>query len=147
VQAGTVSDALICHVDFMATVADILDVKLGDDAAVDSVSFLPVLRGEATSARESVVHHSFSGRFAIRRGNWKLIESPTGNDNGKLGETDWFRAERGYGERDDQPKQLFDLASDPAEHVNLYASQPENVGRLHDEREARPQHFGSGADE
>lgn len=133
VRPGTERDALICHVDFMATVADMLEVDLPAEAAVDSISFLPVLKGELTSARESVVHHSLTGRFAIRRSDWKLIEAPTGDDNGRFGETEWFRAQRGYGAPDGQPKQLFDLASDPAEHVNLYASQPEKAAALHQE--------------
>lgn len=133
IASGTASDALICHTDYMATVADLLDVELPAEAAVDSVSFLPVLKGEASSSRESVVHHSLTGRFAIRRGHWKLIEAPTGDDNGKLGETEWFRTQRGYGTPDGQPQQLFDLAADPSEHVNLYASQPEKAAALHQE--------------
>ena len=37
---------MICHVDFLATVAAILGEKLPDNAAEDSVSILPVLLGK-----------------------------------------------------------------------------------------------------
>ncbi len=40
IQAGTVSDETICHVDFMATVAAILGEKLADNVAEDSVNVL-----------------------------------------------------------------------------------------------------------
>ncbi|MBL8852071.1 MAG: arylsulfatase [Planctomycetaceae bacterium] len=132
IAPGSVSDALICHVDFMATVADVLDVELPGEAAVDSLSYLSVLRGESPTARDTLVHHSGSGRFAIRHDDWVLIEAPTGDDNGKLGETAWFRAERGYGEPDEQPKQLFNLAADPAQHLNLLASEATKAAELHD---------------
>lgn len=131
IQPGTVSDALICHVDFPATVAAILNAELPDHAAVDSHSYLPVLKGESTTARESLVYHSGSGRFAIRRDNWVLIEAATGDDNGPRGETAWFRTQRGYAGLNDQPKQLFDLAADPAQHTNLYAAQPDKASELH----------------
>mgnify|MGYP000858274859 CR=1 FL=1 len=53
------------------------------------------------------------------------------DDNGPRGETAWFKSQRGYGEPDNQPKQLFDLAPDPAEHTNQFAAQPEKAAELH----------------
>ena len=77
------SDETICHVDFMATIAALLDVKLPPNAGEDSFNLLPVLRGEkpARPVREATVHHGFSGRLAIRQGDWVLIETGTGDDN------------------------------------------------------------------
>jgi arylsulfatase A len=67
VKAGSQNAQLICHTDFMATCAEILGVKLPDNAAEDSVSLLPALLGtESASLRQSVVHHSINGRFAVR---------------------------------------------------------------------------------
>ncbi len=77
VQAGGKSDQTLCLTDLMATCADILDAKLPDHAAEDSVSFLPALEGKAREPlREAVVHHSINGSFAIRQGNWKLALCP-----------------------------------------------------------------------
>jgi hypothetical protein len=76
---------MICHLDLMATVAAILGTKLPADAGVDSINILPLLLGEATSQplREAIVHHTGSGKFAIRKGPWVLIFAPTGDDIGR----------------------------------------------------------------
>ncbi|MEX0585416.1 MAG: sulfatase-like hydrolase/transferase, partial [Pirellulales bacterium] len=133
IAAGAVSDALIGHQDLFATVAELLDVDLDDEAAVDSVSFLSVLMGESQhSSRDTLVHHSFSGRFAIRHQNWVLIENPTGDDNGPRGETPWFREQREYAAADDQQQQLFDLAADPAQHRNLFDARRDKADELHE---------------
>ncbi len=70
VPPAKVSEETICHVDFLATVAAILDEKLPDSTAEDSINLLPVLLGEKTSAplREATVHHSARGKFAIGKG-------------------------------------------------------------------------------
>ncbi len=122
--AGGASDRLVCLVDLMATVADILDVPLPPDAAEDSVSFLPALLGDAKSPpRPAVVHHSANGSFAIREGDWKLALCP--------GSGGWSVPRPG---RDDTSKlplvQLFNLRSDPGEQVNVQAEHAETVARL-----------------
>src|SRR5262249_15998511 len=76
IRAASRSDRLICLTDVMATCADIVGVKLPDNAGEDSVSFLPTLKGEAQASRSAVVHHSINGSFAIREGNRKLILCP-----------------------------------------------------------------------
>ena len=131
IKAGTVSDETICHVDVMATVAAILDVKLPANAAEDSVSLLPLLRGEHLDhpVREATVHHSAQGRFAIRKGDWVLIDAPTGDDNGRKGEPEWLAKERGY-VRDELPGQLFDLREDLSQRRNRFAEKPEVVTEL-----------------
>ena len=74
VPAGQVSDQLICLTDFMPTSAEILGVNLPKNTAEDGVSFLPALFGnKILGEREAVVHHSCNGKFAIRKGKWKLI--------------------------------------------------------------------------
>ena len=70
------TDTLICLTDVMATVAEIVEFKLPNDAAEDSISFLNVLKGADKSSRTDVIHHSIEGEFAIRQGNWKLICCP-----------------------------------------------------------------------
>ncbi|MFW6059812.1 MAG: sulfatase family protein [Phycisphaeraceae bacterium] len=127
VPAGTRCDQPVCLGDLMATCADILDTTLPSGAGEDSVSMLPLLRGEVDRpTREEVVHHSMSGKFAIRRDNWVLIDAPSGGDNP---EPDWWRQRRGY-EPHDQPAELFDLTEDLAERHNRYSEQPELVREL-----------------
>lgn len=132
IPVGTVSGETICHVDFMATVAALLATNLPPDAGEDSYNLLPVLYGEKLShpVREAVVHHAASGRFAIRCGDWVLIEQGTGDDNrGAAGEPEWQKKARGYS-ADRSDGQLFNLHDDPAQATNLYAAQPATVRRL-----------------
>jgi arylsulfatase A-like enzyme len=131
IKAGTSSDEVICHVDFLATVASILGETLPDNAAEDSVSILQVLLGQELQkpVREATVHHSARGKFAIRRGDWVFIDAPSGDDNGVHGEPQWLKDERGYAQHE-HPGELFNLHEDPAQRDNQYAEQPELVLEL-----------------
>jgi arylsulfatase A-like enzyme len=132
IKPGSTCDETICHVDLMATLAAVLGVTLPADAGVDSVNVLPALLGEKRPAplREAIVHHSGQGKFAIRRGDWVLILAPTGDDNGKMGEPDWFRADRGYAAPRGEAGELYNLAADPGQKVNRYAAEPGKVMEL-----------------
>ncbi len=131
IRPGTVNSETICHVDFMATVAAVLGAKLPDAAGVDSYNLLPALLGQKLDKpiREATVHHAASGRFAIRRGDWVLIDGPTGDDNGPRGEPPWFKQERGYTPHN-LPGELFDVRQDLSERRNLYAEHPDTVSEL-----------------
>lgn len=131
IPAGATCDESICHVDLMATLAALLNVKLHADAGVDSVNILPALLGEKRKAtlREATVHHSAQGKFAVRKGDWVLILASTGDDNGKKGEPAWFRNDRGY-KPHSEAGELFNLAKDPTQKVNRYAAEPERVKEL-----------------
>ncbi len=67
VSPATQSANLVCLTDVMATVADIIARELPDDAAEDSYSFLPTLRGQSEHSRHDVIHHSITGYFAAPR--------------------------------------------------------------------------------
>jgi arylsulfatase A-like enzyme len=134
IKPGSTSGETICHVDLLATVASALETKLPDDAAEDSYSLLPVFRGQRLDhpPREATVHHSGSGRFALRKGDWVLIVTPSGDDNGGpalRGEPDWLKIERGY-TANDQPGELYNVREDLGERDNRYAERPELVREL-----------------
>lgn len=131
ISAGAVSDETMCHVDFMATVAAILGAKLPDNAAEDSVNVLPVLLGEKLSSpiRDATVHHSAQGKFAIRKGDWVLIDAASGDDNGLRGEPQWLKEERSYTAHS-LPGELFNLRDDLAQRHNRFAERPEHVLEL-----------------
>ena len=124
IAAGAECADTICLTDLMATAAEITGDILPDNAAEDSVSFLPNLLGTATApVREATVHHSINGSFSIRQGKWKLELCP--------GSGGWS---------DPKPKskaakqlpavQLYDLSSDVGETTNLQAKHPDVVKRL-----------------
>jgi len=124
VKAGTLSQQLLCLTDFMATAAEIIGAKPPDNAAEDSVSFLPALLGTAkASLREAVVHHSINGSFAIRQGNWKLALC---RESGG-----WSDPRPGTPKATALPPvQLFDLDKDIGEQINVQDKHPEVVARL-----------------
>ncbi len=119
VKAGSSSDETICLTDLMATSAELSGGKLPDTAGEDSVSFAPALKGAPiVSTRKGVVHHSVSGQFAYRQGQWKLILNK--------GSGGWTKEPMS----DNSPAQLYDMEADPGEQKNLYKSHPEIAQRL-----------------
>ena len=124
IEPGSVSDQLTCLTDLMATCADLLGIKLPDDAGEDSVSVLPAMLGRATvPLREAVVHHSINGSFALRQGKWKLELCP---DSGG-----WSAPKPGSAEAKTLPPvQLYDMAADIGERANTQKDHPEIVARL-----------------
>ena len=76
VPPNSESDATICTTDFMATCADIVKYSLKENEGEDSYSMIPLLTGKGSYDRTSTVHHSKTGVFAIRQGDWKLVLLP-----------------------------------------------------------------------
>lgn len=122
IKANTVSDAIICTTDFMATCADIVEYNLKDTEAEDSYSMLPLLLQEKGFQREATIHHSKTGIFAIRKGDWKLIVSPNSglNANGKPEKL----------EKELPENILYNLKLDIEEHVNVAEKYPNKVTEL-----------------
>jgi hypothetical protein len=111
----------------MATCAQITGAKLNPNEAEDSVSILPLLQGHTGSpVRDFAVHHSSTGKFAVRKGDWVFIDSPSGGEND---EPDWFREKRGY-KPHNFPAELFNLNIDISERKNCYGEHPEIVAEL-----------------
>ncbi len=139
VKPGSKTDALTGMWDFMATVAEIVDYKLPENAAEDSLSFLPLLKDAAAApARDHLVSHSINGTFSIREGKWKLILAP---DSGGWSEP---RPPGGRGSKkkdapppaaDLPPIQLYDVTADIGETNNLHAEHPDIVKRLSEKLE------------
>ena len=73
IEPATENDTMICLTDMMATFAAITDYEIKGDMGEDSFSALGVLLGKTEPIRESIIHHDYSGNFAIRKGPWKLV--------------------------------------------------------------------------
>ena len=104
IAAGSTTPTTVSLTDLYKTLADIVGQGPVPGVAPDSVSLLPLLRGDALARGISVVHHSADGTFGLRDGRWKLVS----------------------GSR----PQLFDLERDPRELRNFASSNPEVVTRL-----------------
>ncbi len=118
VQTGT-SDALICHVDMLATVAALTGQKLPAEAGPDSFNILPALLGEKCDqpCRDHLVEHG--GALALRKGQWKLIPASAGGGKNKKGKT-----------RKPTVAELYNLADDIAETKNVAGQHPETVKEM-----------------
>jgi len=122
VKPGSRSDQLICLTDLFATVSEILGSKLPKGSAEDSVSFLPALSGKPiVSTRNGVIHHSISGHFAYRQGQWKLLLARASGG---------WTSPRENQARGGLPAQLYDMKTDVGEKKNLYREKPEVVAKL-----------------
>jgi arylsulfatase A-like enzyme len=133
VPAGTESDTMLCLTDVLATCAALLGQKLPPDAGEDSFNALAAWKGEPKAVvRDVVVLDSASGLFAIRAGDWKLIEH-----NPALEHSDDKAEKEKKGKKVKKTKpnpenvnQLFNLATDPTETKNLWDQHPDIVQRL-----------------
>ena len=124
VAPSSKSDVTICTTDFFATFAELLgrQDQIPDNAAEDSFSFYPCLKGKSAPIRPFTIHHSISGKFAIRKGDWKLIMT---DDAGGGCEVLWKEAKT-----TSKLVQLYNLKDDPAETKNLEETRPEIVEEL-----------------
>ncbi len=111
------SDALICHLDIMASLADMLNLNLPEN--LDSENHIDALLGKSLTARKDLVVEA-QGRLAYRSGEWAMLppykgsqRNLTGNELGNLGE---------YG--------LFNLSKDISQNNNVAAENKEIMDNM-----------------
>ena len=124
---GTVCDALVSQIDIMATLAAALEIDLPDDAAADSHDLLPLLKGDVESVRSTHIHNTYEGQYAIRDGDWLLIDHKTGYRSKKSAA---WEKKHGYPADDDLPVELYHLGNDIGQRRNLCEENPAKVGEL-----------------
>lgn len=125
IMPNTTNTTTICHTDFLATCAEMLDADIPAKAAEDSYSMMPLLldKHQKYYKRPYTIHHSSEGFFAIRKNEWKLIMR--GNSGGGLIPSN---AETINGIP--APLQLYNMHNDFAEKNNLYLQYPEKLKEL-----------------
>ena len=126
IPQGQVSDQITNTTDIFATLASIVDFTLPDDAAVDSFDMLPVMTGKqdpVKPVRPHLLTQSFRGEFQIRKGKWKYLDHQgSGGNNYERGVLKKYEIKETAPEA---PGQLYDLAADPQETINLYFKKTE----------------------
>jgi arylsulfatase A len=134
IAPGSKCDTPFCLVDMVATFAEIVSVKLPGDQGVDSVSILPLMQGKNDDYRRdhAIIHHSSTGRFAIRRGDWKLLlhAGSGGNSYGTGRRSTRYNGTIEQMSFDTANRQLYNLRTDPDETTNLIEKRPEVVSEL-----------------
>ena len=109
VAPGTTSDALVCQVDLMHSLATLCGRKLAAGAGPDSFDLLPAFLGDGKKGRDHLVEQG--GPLALRQGKWKLVTRPG--------------AQRPAGRAE-----LYDLEADPGEQNNVAARDVQKVREL-----------------
>lgn len=126
VSKGSVSNDLVNLTDVFATLADITRGKLPQlkDVAPDSFSFLPsLLHKENNHPRTSMVTADAKGMQAIQVGTWKFINNQPPENF----------PEKRMNQYKNEKQQLYNLANDPGEKVDLYEKYPEKAKQMLDE--------------
>jgi len=129
IPAGQVIDVPVITHDVYKTAlgaAGVTDVPSG----VEGVNWIPFLTGEKTQWPRRPLYwgnENDTVKWAVRDGNWKLVNDDVGDWFGS-----WPKQDPGNKNR---PKpvlatQLFDVSADPKETTDLSAEYPEVVARL-----------------
>ena len=100
-DAGTVTDTPVAHIDILPTVVAAAGAKLDETRVIDGVNILAPITNTAQPAAERPLFWTSAYYQAVRKGNWKLqrSERPAGT---------W----------------LYDLATDPTEQRNIIDQYP-----------------------
>lgn len=120
IHPGT-SDAMVCQVDLLASLAFMTGQPLEREGGPDSFNVLPALLGESHDGRKTLIELS-GGQLALRDGPWKLV--PLARPNG-------YRARNG--DLIPPRTELYNLADDVSETRNLAADQADRVKQMREE--------------
>jgi arylsulfatase A-like enzyme len=116
------SNALVSQVDLMASLSDLVGVKINQRiAAPDSKHLLPVLLGKSREGRKELLEESFT--MSLRYGDWKYIDAV------KNKTPDWLRNKDVPTGLQASP-QLFNLEDDPGENHNLLDQYPDMAKKM-----------------
>lgn len=126
VPAGQVSDGLLSQIDLFATIAKIVGAEIPAGSGEDSYDQSSLFKGEAASARHTLVHNTNPNGYALRHDDWVLIAAKTGAVTKVPA---WFDETYGYAPHQ-QPGELYNLRDDLAQQQNLHAERPEKVREL-----------------
>ena len=143
VKAGSQCDRLVGLIDIFRTCVELANTDSSDDAGVDSVSLVPLLRNpDSPPVRQTFVMQSIRA-FAFRSGKWKLALCPGSGCPGVYGnrptqDEAWKKALADYGRSPSNRNellrapfvQLFDVEADPTESINLASTNEAQVREM-----------------
>ena len=123
IPRGLQSNQLMCTTDLFATLSGVLNQPKIVNGAEDSYNLWPAYISKLKpQIREAVVHHSFNGLFAIRKGKWKYTS--------KLGSGGFTKPKTIKPKGNQASGNLYDVVNDPQEKKNLYKEYPDVVKEL-----------------
>lgn len=108
IPAGSIIDQPIHIVDMYPTLAQLGGASTAKSKALDGLNVWPTLSEGKPSPRDEVIYDIEAFRAAVRKGNWKLVWQATLPSK----------------------VELFNLADDPGEKINLADKNPQKVAEL-----------------
>jgi arylsulfatase A-like enzyme len=121
---------MLCLTDLLATCASLTGQELLAGAGRDSLDQLRVLTGEPGGAvRTELVEQGISNTLALRARDWKFIPKSPQQEVSGMG-SGANPADKRWGESIVREDELYDLAADPAEQVNVASKFPNQVAAL-----------------
>ncbi len=123
IKSGSQSSEVISLSDMFTTISGLVSAKVPEGSGEDSYDVLPAFFGQPQENSDSRVRifHSGSGIFAVQKGPWKLIDGTKGSGSGPQSSTREPAVRTG---------QLYNVAADPSETVDLWDKHPEIVEEL-----------------
>lgn len=115
--AGTVYREPVISLDVLPTAIAAAGGESAAEWKLDGVNLLPFFKGEASKPPHDVLFWRFGTQWAVRRGDWKLVQSREGR-----GGTIQIAKEG--------PVRLFNLRQDVAEEKDVAGANPEVVAEL-----------------
>jgi len=108
ITAGTESNEIVSSLDFYKTFAHLANAKVPDDRVIDGLDLTDMVFSGEPSPRDTFYYYFMNNLEAVRVGDWKLH----------------LRKENS------EVQELYNLAKDNAENINLYVHYPEIVEEL-----------------
>mgnify|MGYP003766473711 CR=1 FL=1 len=105
IPAGKTYDQPVISLDIAPTACAIAGAKT-DGAKFDGANLMPFLTGRTSAVPHEALYWRYGSRYAIREGNWKLVDNGTGKF------------------------ELYDLSRDVGESKDLAADKPNKVKKL-----------------
>ncbi len=109
IPAGSTNDAMVHIIDLFPTICNLAGAQAETHLPLDGKDIWNAIAQGGKSPRSEIVH----SLEVIRRGDWKLIEKGAS-----------------YYDWENQELQLYDIANDPSETLNLAAENPDVVNEL-----------------
>lgn len=110
IKPGQVSDALLCQIDWMASLAALIGVEMPVGAAPDSQNRLDAWMGKDKKGRDALVVQNLQTNLSLLTGKWKYIHPGKGPS---------YNSDVDVETGNSKEAQLYDLKNDPSEKNNL----------------------------
>lgn len=78
IKKATVSDALVCQIDWLASLAALTNSRLPKGSAPDSYDYLNAWLGKDNEGRPWVIEQALNRALSVRTKDWKYIEPSAG---------------------------------------------------------------------